>query len=300
MTSSIAEITAKDPLLSMMREMLTTQDALNCRFVGNDWRSAAADREKVDYGCAILEEAMELQASDPSWKWWKSNHPAPDIKNMKLELVDILHFAMSEAMVCQYMDTLDLGDEDVDNEADMESVAHRMAEGYSIAFGFQDTDSGYLPKLNLPPLLAMENYDALATRSALHALVASVLQGSNSLGLDESEGSQDDAPLSDKFLSMSCLNWTAFWSVAKNIGSSLAEVYSIYVGKAVLNEFRIANGDKTGVYHRTWLDGKEDNEVLMDYYANFFQEGGAFPTSGQTTAWLTLAYQEYLEKTSKL
>lgn len=50
--------------------------------------------------------------------------------------------------------------------------------------------------------------------------------------------------------------------LAGKVGISYEELAKIYFGKAVLNEFRQANGYKHGTYIKTW-NGHEDNEVMM-------------------------------------
>jgi dUTP pyrophosphatase len=69
------------------------QDALN-RIVDADWRQK---RTPDDWALAITMESCELIDSYP-WKWWKNVKAQPDVKNVKIELVDILHFALSGTM----------------------------------------------------------------------------------------------------------------------------------------------------------------------------------------------------------
>lgn len=284
-----------DPLFNMMMDMLTTQDALNQKFVGADWKQVAGKRERVNYACAILEEATELQASDPSWKWWKSNPATPDLNNMKIELVDLLHFAMSDAMA-DSVNSLD--------ENEMFSVACNMAEGYIKAFNFQSGSYGYMPQASLPAVLGNREYNPTKVRYALHSLAASAMHGvsSISVGIESTDEDielltveEDFTETPNEFLTTSAINWTAFWSVAYHAGFGLPEVYGTYMGKAVLNSFRIANGDKAGEYHRNWTDGKQDNEVLSAYYDVFFQEHKRFPTLEQTTEHLTVTYAAFKE-----
>lgn len=45
---------------------------------------------------------------------------------------------------------------------------------------------------------------------------------------------------------------------------SWAELHSLYIAKNALNFFRQAKGYKTGEYDKVWLDGREDNEHMMD------------------------------------
>ena len=70
--------------------MLEMQDAMNARVnpelrqAGNAWYRA------------IWTECAEM-LDHYGWKWWK--HQQPDLEQVQLELVDILHFAMSDYLL---------------------------------------------------------------------------------------------------------------------------------------------------------------------------------------------------------
>ena len=83
--------------------MLEMQDAMNAR-VNPDWRRAGNAWYR-----AIWTECAEM-LDHYGWKWWK--HQQPDLEQVRLELVDIMHFAMSDYLL-----------QDDDNEA----VAARIA-----------------------------------------------------------------------------------------------------------------------------------------------------------------------------
>jgi dUTP pyrophosphatase len=78
---------------TILASLSKLQDALN-RIVDADWRSK---RTPADWALACTMESTELIDSYP-WKWWKNVKAQPDINNVKIELVDILHFALSGAM----------------------------------------------------------------------------------------------------------------------------------------------------------------------------------------------------------
>jgi dimeric dUTPase (all-alpha-NTP-PPase superfamily) len=72
--------------------MLTLQEALNSKVTKN-WRD-----ENHDWCVAIVGEAWE--AYDHSgWKWWKDSGKGPDTAQMKMEVIDIWHFLLSEMMM---------------------------------------------------------------------------------------------------------------------------------------------------------------------------------------------------------
>jgi dimeric dUTPase (all-alpha-NTP-PPase superfamily) len=70
--------------------MLEMQDAMNAR-VNPHWRSAGNAWYR-----AIWTECAEM-LDHYGWKWWK--HQQPDLEQVRLELVDILHFAMSDYLL---------------------------------------------------------------------------------------------------------------------------------------------------------------------------------------------------------
>jgi len=76
----------KDQLLVM----LEMQDAMNAR-VNPDWRTAGNAWYR-----AIWTECAEM-LDHYGWKWWK--HQQPDLEQVELELVDIMHFAMSDYLL---------------------------------------------------------------------------------------------------------------------------------------------------------------------------------------------------------
>ena len=70
--------------------MLELQDSMNTR-VNTDWRDAG-----YDWYRAIWIEAAEM-LEHYGWKWWKKQQP--DTMQVKLEIVDIVHFALSARLV---------------------------------------------------------------------------------------------------------------------------------------------------------------------------------------------------------
>lgn len=66
--------------------MLELQDGMNSK-VHSDWRDRG-----FEWYRAIWVECAELM-DHYGWKWWK--HQAPDVDQVKLELVDIWHFGLS-------------------------------------------------------------------------------------------------------------------------------------------------------------------------------------------------------------
>lgn len=70
--------------------MLEMQDAMNSK-VNPEWRSAGNAWYR-----AIWTECAEM-LDHYGWKWWK--HQQPDMEQVKLEVIDIWHFAMSDLLL---------------------------------------------------------------------------------------------------------------------------------------------------------------------------------------------------------
>ncbi len=94
--------------------MLELQDAMNTR-VNAAWRDA-----NNEWYRAIWTECAEM-LDHYGWKWWKHQHP--DLDQVRLELVDIFHFAMSDYLL---------------QEKDNAAVASRILDEISDPGAIQD------------------------------------------------------------------------------------------------------------------------------------------------------------------
>jgi len=78
--------------------MLELQQELNDTTNGLNWEEGLSKEGKlIDWKRCIFLESAELIESYP-WKHWKSIHAEPDLENIKIEVVDIWHFVMSQAL----------------------------------------------------------------------------------------------------------------------------------------------------------------------------------------------------------
>lgn len=83
----------------MLQTMLSLQESHNL-LVAEDWRTRA-----LPFHRAIWVECAEL-LDHFGWKWWK--HQAPDLGQVRLELVDIWHFGLSCLMLRPDLDLADI------------------------------------------------------------------------------------------------------------------------------------------------------------------------------------------------
>ncbi len=84
--------------MNQIESMLKLQKRLNDETNGTQWYKGVTKQGKIiDWKRCIFLEAAELIDSYP-WKHWKSIDAKVDFENVKIELVDIWHFVMSEAL----------------------------------------------------------------------------------------------------------------------------------------------------------------------------------------------------------
>ena len=181
---------------AMLQTMARMQDEHNT-LVHAQWRT-----QGYAYYRAIWVECAEM-LDHFGWKWWKKQDG--DLDQVKLELVDIWHFALSELL-----------------------RQDRLEDSVADALFAVDTAR------------ASENKDEQEERFrlAIEALAQACLR-TRSLELQ---------PFVD---AMAALPMT------------LDELFSLYIGKNVLNGFRQNNGYKSGEYRKLW-QGREDNEHLIE------------------------------------
>jgi dimeric dUTPase (all-alpha-NTP-PPase superfamily) len=84
-----AMFAATDRARQQVREMLALQDEMN-RMVDPQWTAAGFAWHRAMYA-----EAVELMEHLGAWKWWKAPKAEANIAQIRLELIDIWHFALS-------------------------------------------------------------------------------------------------------------------------------------------------------------------------------------------------------------
>lgn len=185
--------------MAMVRTMAEMQNAHNVQ-VHPEWRT-----QGYEYYRAIWVECAEL-LDHFGWKWWKKQ--IPDLDQVKLEIVDIWHFGLSDLIRTGKLD---------------ESVGEAM-------FAVETTVAATANQLN--------SSDVAQFRAAVEALAESSL-------------------------SQRLFRLEPFQRLLEALPMSLTELFRLYIGKNVLNNFRQDHGYKTGEYRKLW-SGREDNEHLIE------------------------------------
>lgn len=173
----------------MLNTMAAMQESHN-QHVHPEWRT-----QGYEYYRAIWVECAEL-LDHFGWKWWK--HQVPELDQVKLEIVDIFHFGLSELLRSQTLDN----------------------QAATVLVGIEPAA------------------DADGFRRAVETLAGETLISRS-------------FPLS------------AFADVMRTLPMSYQELFDLYVGKNVLNNFRQDHGYRSGEYAKLW-SGREDNEHLIE------------------------------------
>jgi hypothetical protein len=184
----------------MLQTMAAMQDTHN-KHVHPHWRD-----QGYEYYRAIWVECAEL-LDHFGWKWWKLQ--TPDLDQVKLEIVDIWHFGLSELM-----------------------RAGRLEQSAAATLTRAGEEGGETPDAQV---------DAEAFRTAVEGLAGDTLATRS-------------------------FSVAAFAQVMRTLPMSYQELFDLYIGKNVLNNFRQAKGYKTGEYRKLW-SGREDNEHLVEALA---------------------------------
>ena len=157
--------------MSQILQMLTLQQTLNDATNGQNWEEGVTKNgKKIDWRRCIYLEAAELVDSYP-WKHWKNIDAQPDYENIKIELVDIWHFVMSEAL--RLYKTENLGS--------IEALANNIKsmESYQILL----EGSGETLDSHQQIALVEEMIKTLFCNSNIDTLIASFLDTTAKLGL---------------------------------------------------------------------------------------------------------------------
>ncbi|CAA6813938.1 MAG: Dimeric dUTPase (EC [uncultured Sulfurovum sp.] len=205
--------------MNRILQMLELQQELNDATNGKNWEEGLTkNNKKIDWRRCIYLEAAELVESYP-WKHWKNIDASPDYENIKIEIVDIWHFVMSEALRLYKV-------EKKGSISDISTAIIAM-EGFD---AFLNAEKGK----ELDPYVEIELVEkmikTLFCNDDIDALVIS------------------------------------FLTMASKLNLKLPELYTLYVGKNILNKFRQNHGYKDGSYLKEW-NGKEDNVVMQSILA---------------------------------
>ena len=201
--------------MSKILTMLELQQKLNDNTNGKGWENGLTlQGKRIDWRRCIYLEAAELVESYP-WKHWKNIDAKVDADNVKVELVDIWHFVMSEVLRVNALG----------KARDLKELAN-----------------------DIKASIANENVEYLQDYYAQIEAIEELIE--------------------KLFCNFELVDFTAtFFRLCEKLGLGFDELYSLYIGKNILNIFRQDHGYKDGTYIKVW-NGKEDNVVMQEILAN--------------------------------
>lgn len=122
--------------MSKIKSMLMLQQELNNNTNGTGWEKGVTKQGKpINWRRCILLESAELIESYP-WKHWKNIDAPADKENIKIEVVDIWHFIMSEILRInattsnETIENLALEIRDLSNFTVLKNDANEMGDDY--------------------------------------------------------------------------------------------------------------------------------------------------------------------------
>jgi dimeric dUTPase (all-alpha-NTP-PPase superfamily) len=229
--------------------MLTLQDKFNSSLKA-DWIDFEQQPERDDVLAIICESGESIEHF--GFKWWKKQ--TPDLAQVKMELVDIWHFFMSEMLRVSYGASKALA---LSDGGDLDHFPHYQIKEHvfsSVTACITQAKCNHFET----EIRGQQTYQFLDhKKSFLFNLLKPVY---------------DEKPVDSSALDSlgSIMNFSFlrsaqdFFACMDSVGMTFEDLFIWYIGKNALNAFRQKNGYKEGTYIKVW-NGREDNEYLTDY-----------------------------------
>jgi dimeric dUTPase (all-alpha-NTP-PPase superfamily) len=208
----------------MINKMIELQNNLNNATNGNKWKDGlTSENRKINWYRCIYMEAMEAIDS-LNWKHWKDINLADDLDNLIVEVVDIWHFILSEA------------------------IKHE----------------NFRPLYALSVINKSENFKIDKTMVLYKLELIALASLSNSVEITGNELYESDFNIisqDDSYNNLYAII-EEFGALMVYLNLSTEELYKRYIVKNVLNKFRQDHGYKNGTYIKEW-NGVEDNVIAF-------------------------------------
>lgn len=224
------------------------------------------------YRASVMESAEAIDHH--GWKWWKKF--IPNINQMNIELIDILHFALSHHVRASYVAYSEDGVE-VDDDIVFEHAADLVY-----------TDESLIT-INMIGRAASEDFYDNIKR----------IEGTHELDLMAFEFPDLLEQFMYVTLSEGVPSMPYLYALFERSGMRPEEVYEGYVAKNFLNIFRTANGQRENNYYKIWA-GREDNVWMEEYIQTEKNNGNPIVLEALedfiTTTYNTLLQEGNVEK----
>ena len=207
----------------------------------NWWEVEEMNGKPVNYAIATLAEMAEAMES-LDFKWWGPGKD--DLVNFSVELIDILHFEMSNAMRAMALrfDGFTVEQFLEDDNPILNGLVKKIYDSQETAVSNElDKDNFYDLLLQLVGISS-----SLSSKRLLHTPI-----------------------LAETYV----VNVRIVFDMIKLLGMSFPEICERYKLKNALNVVRKMNGYKTGTYVKTWVSlstgiEDEDNKIALELIRN--------------------------------
>jgi hypothetical protein len=250
---------------SQLRDMFALQARAN-DVMSDAWRTSC--NCTIPYYRASFMEGAEA-IDHMGWKWWKKF--TPNVGQMQIELIDILHFTLSHYVRESFVAYAEDGVQ-VDDDIVFEHAAELAV-----------TEDSLITINPIARAASEDFYEKIET-----------VDGGRELDLQKFEF----ADLMEQFLHI-CLtegrpNLTYLYALFDKSGMDPAGVYNGYVCKNFLNIFRTANGQRENNYYKIWA-GREDNVWMEEYVETELNNGNELSLEA-LEGYITTTYESLLQE----
>jgi hypothetical protein len=242
----------------IIQEMFQLQNNLNIATNGEDWVNGVTKEGKIiNWERASYLETAELIDSYP-WKHWKGISQQPDLVNAQIEVVDIWHFIMSSIIETTHL----LSNH---NTLFQDSIMTELLSGFSnqnptIQSIKVTMNQEWTPDTHKQIDTFLEPMENFINQTILLMADKKTLKRMNNVNTY------------DFITQRHLLQLKLFFVLMEMVDLDLQSLYTKYLGKNLLNQFRQNNGYKEGTYIKIW-NGKEDNIVMLEVIEEYHSLG---------------------------
>ena len=250
----MAEAAARPPQrLETCIFVARNQRDVNAKMAGEDWMERGSKHGEVDYTMAALDECHELWTCALNFKWWDRKSFVGDARNARMEQVDLLHFITSEDLITYFSQSDAWGPDEAERAVGV--VGRSMYEAAERCIGNVKGQS-----------VPWELY--LQFKRELKDFIRGLTSHS--------------------------VDWGAFWGMVvtvddeawKDPEAAVNHILDLYSAKACLNLFRTVHRNGSNGYRKVWVDGREDNDIMMAW----LESQPVYPGNAAVTHWLEEQY----------
>lgn len=244
-------------------QLLDIQDNLNIISNGEDYKTTLVNEttgRHINFHLAYQAELIELLESI-DWKHWKVTNKQPDLNNILIELVDIMHFVLS-MLLTKFNNSVNYPIDDIKTFIYTELV-HNMNLIHKKEYHFNELIKSYID--------AVENKHSI---DYVNKMFINIIQFRLMDGIMISQHPTYEEiehvchGIIHGFLLLVASVFGYFYYVTAQSDRdniqvpTFDDIIKLYILKNVLNKFRQDHGYKEGTYVKEWF-GKEDNEYLF-------------------------------------